>query len=149
ERRRPGYQGSAGTGTTCDQWVQIARRRPGEAVVTGRRSLKTARPHRGGRGLAERQGLSVQLFQHAPGALPRWHRALQVDLAVVTEQVARNADAGRRIPGRAAGEQPGADRSVRRAELVDQRAAGPVDIAFDTARLERGEVVGRDDEARE
>src|SRR6516162_4666590 len=79
------------------------------------------------------RGLAVHLLHAAPRALLRRHRALQVDLAVVPEQVAGDAHAGRRAPGRAAGEQTRAGAAVPVAEIVEERAAGPLDVALDVA----------------
>src|SRR5262249_37927809 len=92
---------------------------------------------------------AVELLHAAPAALHHRHRTLQVDLAVVPEQVAGNADARHRAPRGAAREQPGAGLAVRALEVVDERAARPRDVALDRAGLERGEVVRGHDEARE
>src|SRR5262245_12626361 len=88
------------------------------------------------------RSLAVQPLHLAPRALRRGHGALQVDLAVVAEQVAGDAHAGRRVPCRPAGEQAGAD-AVRAVEEADERAVRPLDVALDAAGLERGEVVRR------
>src|SRR5260221_7195468 len=116
----PGLEAEAGHSARGDESPGNARRprREGEAFVT----CWGAAPNE----------LTIERLEPAPRAALRRGRALRVDFAVVAEQVA--GDQHLRVPRRAAREQAFARlRGQARRELAEQRAARPVDVAFDVA----------------